>query len=40
MENEIPCVFGILNCVLYADTLLIWGTGTGVCWVNDFLTRL
>ena len=24
--NEILCVFGILNCVLYADTLLIWGT--------------
>ena len=20
------CVFGILNCVIYADTLLIWGT--------------
>ena len=26
--NEILCVFGILNCIIYADTLLIWGTGT------------
>ena len=24
--NEILCVFGILNCVIHADTLLIWDT--------------